>query len=327
MNKEIFGLIHDYYPRERVISIQNREGLSFYYFSKGLINLFSTAMSHENVFVVFETSTVTKVMKGIPANQIIVIHDLFYVSKKGRIDLFDSRDMRESIRELINQEGYKMFMDLELTMPSYSDRTPFIPEIIQIGIVITDPDDQIVNYYTNYVKPNKPISDRAKKFLSLGPECFNEAIEYQEFYNDYKELLDIYDPIVYVWGGNDVKSLADSFKIHDVEPLNPQYIDLLKLHHQYFELKNDLGLFNALKIYRGIDATQAHHALTDAQATKEVFDSFKAHVNGTNMVDVKSATDKLASEALAKAEIKKARRAQTADGATKNIAIPKEEKE
>jgi len=49
-----------------------------------------------------------------------------------------------------------------------------------------------------------------------------------------------------------------------------------------------LGLFTALKIYRGIEADQVHHALTDATATKEVFDGFKKKVNGLIDIEIKN---------------------------------------
>ena len=44
---------------------------------------------------------------------------------------------------------------------------------------------------------------------------FVDAVTYDEFYSDYKELIDIYNPIIYVWGGNDIKALDDSYKIGD----------------------------------------------------------------------------------------------------------------
>ena len=52
------------------------------------------------------------------------------------------------------------------------------------------------------------------------------------------------------------------------------FIDLLKLHKDYFNLKDDLGLFKAYQVYYKIDETQAHDAHDDALITKQVFDAF-----------------------------------------------------
>ena len=58
-----------------------------------------------------------------------------------------------------------------------------------------------------------------------------------------------------------------------------RYINLLKLHKNYFNLKNDLGLFNALNLYTVREDKQAHNALDDAQVTREIFNGFKKAIN------------------------------------------------
>lgn len=283
-----FGLIHDYYPRERIFSIKQRNQISFYYYPKNFQKFFERAMGHKHVFVEFVHDKKTKIIKGYPSYHLISLNKLFFMSNTKRVELFDDKEDDVKLIDLINYDGYKMFMDLELTMPKFGETNPFKPEILQIGCVIIDENDEIVNYYTNYVKTDKPLSDRTYRFLSLGKEATRDAIPYDQFYEEYKELLDIYDPIVYVWGGNDVSSLEDSYKQHKKKPLKANYQDLLKIHHKFFNLKTDISLFKALKIYRGIDVQQVHHALTDAQATKEVYDGFKKHINGIEYFDVKA---------------------------------------
>ena len=46
MSREIYGLIHDYYPRERVISIYKKEKIEYYYFSKSLESYIKEAESY-----------------------------------------------------------------------------------------------------------------------------------------------------------------------------------------------------------------------------------------------------------------------------------------
>lgn len=288
-----FGLIHDYYPHERIFSIKQRNTISFFYYPRNFQRFFERAMGHKHVFVEFTHDKKTKIIKGYPSYHLIDLKKIFYVSNTKRVELFDESETEAKLIDIINYDGYKMFMDLELTMPKYGETEPFKPEILQIGCVIIDGNDETVNYYTNYVKTNKPLSDRTYRFLSLGKDAVSEAISYDEFYKDYKELLDIYNPIVYVWGKNDVSSLEDSYKLHRKKALKANYQDLLAIHHKFFNLKTDISLFKALKLYRGIDAHQVHHALTDAQATKEVYDGFKKHINGIEYFDVKAYQESL----------------------------------
>ena len=148
MNKEEFGIIHDYYPREKMISIKKRNSLSFFYFSKSALQLFKRAMEHESVFVEIEYSDKEKVLKNIIAKEITVIHKIQYQTKKGPKSLFDVSLIKEDVKKLINLDTYKAFLDFELTMPAYNERHPFTPEIIQIGMVIANEEDEIVNIYT-----------------------------------------------------------------------------------------------------------------------------------------------------------------------------------
>ena len=65
------------------------------------------------------------------------------------------------------------------------------------------------------------------------------------------------------------------YEINNLEPLKPNYINLLQVHKNYYNLKNDLGLFDAYKKYTGEDLNQEHDALVDAFMTKNVFFEFK----------------------------------------------------
>nr|MCR5741129.1 hypothetical protein [Gammaproteobacteria bacterium] len=92
-----------------------------------------------------------------------------YTSNRGLITIYSGSVTDENIRNAINKKSYRMFMDLELTMPEFGEAKPFKPEILQMGCVVIDEGDNIVNYYSNYVKTKKKISTRTYRFLSLGP--------------------------------------------------------------------------------------------------------------------------------------------------------------
>ena len=111
-------------------------------------------------------------------------------------------------------------------------------------------------------------------------EDIENGITFTEFYNEFKEILIKYNnPSIVVWGKNDILALKACYDINDLTPLTPNFINLLQVHKNYFNLKNDLGLFNAYKNYTGKDLDQEHDALVDAFMTKNVFFEFKKEAN------------------------------------------------
>ena len=79
---------------------------------------------------------------------------------------------------------------------------------------------------------------------------------------------------------NDLTALNDSFILNNKPKITEDhdFIDLLKLHKDYFNLKDDLGLFKAYQTYYGITFDQAHDAKDDAFVTKLVFDAFLSYM-------------------------------------------------
>ncbi|MCR5741128.1 MAG: hypothetical protein K6G38_01525 [Gammaproteobacteria bacterium] len=78
-----------------------------------------------------------------------------------------------------------------------------------------------------------------------------------------------------------------------MKQIKANYIDLSELILKHHKLHNELSLFKALLIYKGINARQVHDALVDAQATKEVYDEFKKDINGELDLDLKEEVNKL----------------------------------
>ena len=131
------------------------------------------------------------------------------------------------------------------------------------------------------IKIAKEINDADKrgKELNLTEDelaFYESAIHYDDFYDKLAFIVNTYHPKFIVWGKNDISALHDSYRLHQKKPLTvaTDFIDLLKLHKDYYNLKDDLGLFKAYQTYYKIDETQAHDALDDALITKQVFDAF-----------------------------------------------------
>ncbi len=203
-------------------------------------------------------------------NQIISLYP-FYVH-------YDIKQMRLDMKEVLNSYKHYLFIDFEMTMPGYHDRV-FRPEIIQVGYVIAEAQGKILHEDGYYIMPkqHQTLSRRTKKFLNLDEEkFFSEAVTYDVFYQKLKKLLKKYQPKLVVWGKNDITAMNDSYQLHEQKPLTDekQFVDLLKLHKDYYNLRDDLGLFKAYKTYYNVDFDQAHDAKDDALVTKYVFDAF-----------------------------------------------------
>lgn len=110
-----------------------------------------------------------------------------------------------------------------------------------------------------------------------------------DFYEDFKAVLLQYRPTVVVYGRNDSITLSSSYLLHKVPSLAPymRFVNLSKLIKNYYNLKNDAGLFKLYQIYYENDDLQVHDAFNDSYVTKEVFQAFKNDVNRTTSFSAK----------------------------------------
>ena len=95
-----YGLIHDYYPRERMISIKLENKLSFFYFPKNLYKIFYKSMTYKSVYIFFEYSDEYKVLKGAQAKLITNIEKIEYQSNKGKVVLYSQAKKKTTLPEL-----------------------------------------------------------------------------------------------------------------------------------------------------------------------------------------------------------------------------------
>ena len=118
--------------------------------------------------------------------------------------------------------------------------------------------------------------------MKLDINIYNQTkIPFIDFYNQLKDIITKYNAKIVVWGKNDIQALNYGYKIYKLKPLTNDYdfVDLLKLHKDYFNLRNDLGLFKAYETYYDETIKQTHDAKDDAKITKKVFDAFLEYSN------------------------------------------------
>lgn len=185
--------------------------------------------------------------------------------------------------QLINQATYYAFLDLEFSMsgPEFKG-VKFEPEIIQFGIIVADQAGNMIERFSAYVKPNKflQLSNLTKDFLKITDTTLTYGITYQDFYNYIKEIIARYQPVFMVWGVSDGFILENSYQINNVEPLftSTPLIDLQRIHRQYYQISQDIGLYNAIKSYDLYEGTQLHDAIVDALVLKKIYFRFKQNI-------------------------------------------------
>lgn len=256
-----------------------------FYLPNRLAKVFLTILK-KGILVDFEvTSPVIKLVDNHKVSVYPVSHFNLIMQLKPNRVLYDLKQLRLDMKRVLKKYQYFLFLDLEMSMPGYK-KGPHIPEIIQVGYVLADKAGNVIKdngYFVRAVQEDA-INKRTIKFLDLDEnKYYGKALDYDLFYMDLEALIKTYKPQIVTWGKNDVQALNIGYDLHKVKPLtsDKQFIDLLKLHKDYFNLPNDIGLFQAYKKYYKPEEelVQDHDARLDAIITKDVFDAFMNLIN------------------------------------------------
>lgn len=282
MRKIVSGRIYEINEEEKIITLKFENRLMYFYLQRSLhlrIEKYITI----NRFIQFVINDEPRMYHGIKVYNIEYILKIMEIRYRKNIVYYDMKNIKNGTKTLLNSLTNKMFLDLEMSMHPYSADKHFTQEIIQVGIYLVDANNNLIEKYCELIKPklHPELTRRTLKFLKITQEEIEKGIEYIDFYKHFKYLIETYNPAIIVWGRNDFLALRDSYKINKVPNLHhkTRYINLLKLHKNYFNLRNDLGLFNALKIYSGQETLQTHNALEDAIVTFNIYKGFKKIVD------------------------------------------------
>ncbi len=276
-------IIHDVNFKNRTFSLVLGKKKVGFYLTNRLVKMFFPYLK-KGVLVDFEIAERSKRIGN--CKYIQVAHFNQIVSLMPYYIHYDLFKLRDDMRDMLLSNDYFVFLDFEMTMPGYRE-SKFSPEIIQVGYAVAKANSKIVHQDGYYVLPKdkQRLTTRTKRFLNLDQTTFfKEAVPYDEFYEKLKKIIKKYNPKFVVWGKNDVSALSESYALHQKEVLtnNMGFVDLLKLHKDYFNLANDIGLFKAYKSYYDVSFKQAHDAKDDAIITKYVFDAFLDYIKNSD---------------------------------------------
>jgi len=289
MRKIISGRILCIDEEDRIISIKVKNQIFFFYLQRSIVNRIGKYLSVSR-FVQFVIDEEKRVYRGRKVSNIDYFLKVMEIRLRRNIVYYDIMNIKEGTKDLINSLGTRMFLDLEMSMHPYKQDKNFKQEIIQVGYYLVNKNNEVIEEYSEIIKPtvHKMLTKRTLKFLEISQADVDNGLKYEEFYIHFKQVVEKYSPAIIVWGKNDFLALRESYRINRFPSLKKKtrYINLLKVHKNYFNLKNDLGLFNALKLYTKPNGEQMHNALEDAFATYQIFKGFKEVLNNKITVDL-----------------------------------------
>jgi len=289
---KIRGNIHMIELDHKVIGIKLYKQIMFFYFQNSQMSLLKKYLYQDN-WIELEYDEMTSKKGPYLAHKIDFVYKIEAIGKFDHITYFDKSELDLSLYNFLFEFENKMFLDFEMTMPSYEYKGKnFKAEVIQAGFEVFNKNNESVYRYSEYIKPRltKTISKRTENFLGITTEMFEScAVDYKKFYNDFSHVLDEYNPAIIIYGKNDQLVLNDSYEINNMPSLvnKTRYINLCNLIKNFYNLRNDPGLFKLHQLYFGKnDEVQIHDALDDSLALRDVFEAFKEDIKTRKNYDL-----------------------------------------
>lgn len=243
------------------------------YLSEGLVVHFTCKENRikQNNYMVYEVISFIKMLRHLPRKTVVY---------------YDLSTIKQGVKKILNRDGYRMFLDLEFTMPphGYVHGGGFVAEIIQYGIYLEDSSGNLITTEWGMIKPKYQlgINTRTAEFLNTDINEIKNAPSYYKFYNKLKDLITYYQPTIYVWGRNDILMLDEFYKLHKLKSIadRKRFVNLMQVIKNYYGIKADIGLFNAYELFKSKpQEIQDHNALKDAVATSDIFRLFQEELN------------------------------------------------
>lgn len=280
---KVYGKIINTIPEERIVKIEYNGRLIYLYMSRKLFKDFGPYF-YNKPYIFVEASEKSRRLGDILVYDVESFVKVVEPNLRERKVFYDISTIKKGVKSLLEKIEYKMFLDLEFSLPAYYQSMPHVAEIVQYGIVVEDKDGNIVFEDSSLVSPKKvySLNNRTLKFLSRKREEFDDAISYNEFYEILKGVINKYDPKIVAWGRSDMLALEQSFKLNNVKalPIRKKYINIMQVIKNYYNLKDEMGLFQTYQEMSGISLEpQQHDALEDAVLTREIYRMFKVKVN------------------------------------------------
>ncbi len=285
---EIFSLI---------IGLEER--LFLKYRKKYLINIVTF---NENAIKIFTNSNF---LKDKMANNIAYLRKTFKHHKNWNIrydiksknifeKLWNRKNIRKQsfikrrkvVRKVEQAQGYEkrtlIFFDLEMNCVDKKDNTLGYWEIISLGAVKYNPNNNSLDKFYVVLKPKiqKKLSDRCKEITGLTQEEVDNGIGFKECIDLLEKWIGNEKFLFISWGREDIKALKCNSLIRGnknqfINRVRKNYVDFQKEFSYYYKKMNQvISLSSALNCCSLEFEGKKHNALSDAYNLYRVYRSY-----------------------------------------------------
>ena len=173
----VYGTIRFFEDETRIFEILlDRKVQKFYltrsqykkfkpYLSEGLVVHFTCKDDkiHQAGYSVYEVISFIKMVRHMPRKTIVY---------------YDLSTIKQGVKKIINRDGYRMFLDLEFTMPphGYTHGSGFVSEIIQYGFCLEDEEGQIINYTAWLANNDFYVSKASLTSLTVKGHAYEDGV-------------------------------------------------------------------------------------------------------------------------------------------------------
>ncbi|MDR2867350.1 MAG: hypothetical protein LBV55_01640 [Acholeplasmatales bacterium] len=283
----IKGMISNLNINLQYFSIENNGIKNYYYLPARLFSVFGHSLLDGQIVALTITEN-TKIINHIRMYQIGSFLTISYPNS-SKI-LYNAQALQRKVYEVLKNNSYYLIIDFEVSMARFREKN-FQGQILQAGYLLVKLGQGEQNVlsgaqYTKeirrdnlFLKPTNMDIHNPKIFNLIRAskeEYFRLCVDYMVFYEQLKTIMKEYNPKIVIWGANDIQTLNNSYLFNQVEPLTTKdnFINLLKLHRDFYNLTDDLGLYSAYNLYYDSSHVQDHDALNDALKTAFVLDAF-----------------------------------------------------
>ncbi len=281
----VYGTIRNFTDETRIFEILLDNRIQMFYLSRSQYKKFKPYLS-EGLVVHFTCKSEKIEQSGYHVYEVISFIKMIRHLPRKTIVYYDLSTIKQGVKKIINRDGYRMFLDLEFTMPphGYNHAGNFVSEIIQYGLYLEDSSGNLITTDWQMVRPKYEIgiNSRTVEFLKTTEDLIRKAPPSYQFYNKLKDIITYYQPTIYVWGKNDIIMLDSFYQLNKFKPLadRKQFVNLMQVMKNYYGIRTDIGLFNAYELFNlSAPTKQDHNALNDAIATAEIFKLFQNELN------------------------------------------------
>lgn len=165
-----------------------------------------------------------------------------------------------------------IIVDLEATCWDSKGNQP--NEIIEIGAVKVDENQQIIAEFSEFVKPivHPILSDFCTELTSITQENVNQAALYPEVIKRFQDWIGEEEFLLCSWGHYDKMQFKKDCQLHKIDTNWLEYH--ISLKHQYTQLANlSKGMGMAGALYKegfSLDGTH-HRGIDDARNITKIF--------------------------------------------------------